>query len=37
LRVLFVAEDVFHGFIAVAPLKIHSGPLQPRPERGGLL
>ena len=28
LRVSFVAGDVFHGFIAVAPVKIHSGPLQ---------
>jgi len=28
LRLSFVAEDVFHGFIAVAPSKIHSGPLQ---------
>ena len=37
LRVSFVAEDVFHGFIAVAPVKIHSGPLQPRPEWGGML
>jgi hypothetical protein len=27
LRGSFVAEDAFHGFIAVAPLKIHSGPL----------
>jgi hypothetical protein len=37
LRGSFVAEDVFHGFIVVAPLKIHSGPAQPRPERGGML
>jgi len=37
LWVLFAAEDVFHGFIAVAPVKIRSGPLQPRPEWGGLL
>ena len=36
LRVSFVAKDVFHGFIAVAPVKIHSGPLQPRPEWGGM-
>src|SRR5208337_2423996 len=25
----FAAEDVFHRFITAAPLKIHSGPLQP--------
>ncbi len=31
----FVTEDVFHGFIALAPSTIHSGPLQPRPEWGG--
>jgi hypothetical protein len=37
LRVSFVAEDVFHGFIAAAPLRIRSGPLQPRPEWGGML
>src|SRR5271165_2004183 len=33
----YVAEDVFHGFIAAAPVKIHSGSLQPRPEWGGKL
>jgi len=27
LRVSFVAEGVFHDFIAVAPVKIHSGAL----------
>src|SRR5208283_4240165 len=36
-RVSFLAEDVFHRFIAVAPSKIHSGLLQPRPESGGML
>ena len=35
LRGSYVAEDVFHGFIAVAPVKIHFGPLQPRPEWAG--
>ncbi len=33
----FVAEDLFLGFIAEAPLKIYSGPLQSRPEWGGKL
>jgi len=33
-RVSFVAEDVFNRFIAAAPVKIHSGLLQPRPEWG---
>jgi len=33
----FIPQDVFHRFIAVAPLKIHSGPLQSGPERGGML
>jgi len=28
LRRSFVAEDVFHGFIPVAPVTTHSGPLQ---------
>src|SRR5208282_114763 len=37
LRVSFVAEVVFHGFIALVSLNIHSGPLQPRPECGGML
>src|SRR5271157_4798556 len=37
LRGSYVAEDVFQGFITVAPLTIHSGPLQPRPEWGGML
>src|SRR5208337_3389926 len=37
LRVSFVAEYVFHGFIAAAPLKIRSGPLRRRPEWGGML
>jgi hypothetical protein len=27
LRVSFVAEGVFHNFIAVSPVKIHSGAL----------
>jgi hypothetical protein len=30
-------EDLFHRFIAAAPLKIDSGPLQPGPEWGGML
>jgi len=37
VRVSFVGGDVFHGFIAVAPVKIRSGPLQPRLEWGGML
>ena len=37
LRGSFVAEDVFHGFSTVAPLKIHFGPLQPRPEWAGMV
>src|SRR5271157_2062817 len=36
-RVSFVAEDVFNRFIAVAPVKIPSAPLQPTPEWGGML
>ena len=32
MRGSFVAEDAFHGFITVAPLKIHSSSLQPRPD-----
>ncbi len=37
LQSSFFEEDVFHGFIAVAPLRIHSGSLQPKPEWGGML
>src|SRR5271157_2633002 len=36
-RVSFVAEDVFNRFIAVAPVKIPSAPLQPTPEWGSML
>ena len=36
-RVSFLAEGVFPGFIGAAPVGIRSGPLQPRPEWGGML